>query len=64
MDNISVVIVEDDDLIREGIANIIDEQSGYRCSGSFSNGEAMLESVKLINPQIVPDLSKLVRQKV
>jgi len=56
--------VEDDDLIREGIANIIDEQSGYRCSGSFSNGEAMLESVKLINPQIVPDLSKLVRQKV
>jgi len=53
LDNISIVIVEDDDLIREGIANIIDEQSGYKCSGSFSNGEAMLEKVKLINPQIV-----------
>ncbi|MFA6980349.1 MAG: response regulator transcription factor [Ignavibacteriaceae bacterium] len=53
MDNISVVIVEDDDLIREGMANIIDEQSGYRCSGSFSNGEALLEKINLINPKIV-----------
>jgi DNA-binding NarL/FixJ family response regulator len=53
LDNISVVIVEDDDLIREGMANIIDEQSGYRCSGSFSNGEALLEKINLINPKIV-----------
>ena len=53
MGSISVIIVEDDDLIREGIANIIDEQAGYKCSGSFSSGEAMLEKVKLINPKIV-----------
>lgn len=53
MDNISVVIVEDDDLIREGMTNIIDEQFGYRCSGSFSNGEALLEKINLINPKIV-----------
>ena len=53
MDNISVVIVEDDDLIREGMANIIDEQSGFTCSGSFSSGEALLEGIDLINPKIV-----------
>jgi len=50
---VHVVIVEDDDLIRDGIANILDDQNGYKCYGSFSSGEAMLEKIGSINPRII-----------
>ncbi len=53
METIKVIIVEDDDLIRDGIANILDDQLGYQCSGSFPSGELMLENVKSINPRII-----------
>ena len=52
MENINVVIVEDDDLIREGLATVIDEQPGFKCTGSYSSAEELLENIKISDPKI------------
>ena len=53
MKNIDVIIVEDDEQIREGLSRVLEESSGCRCLGSFSTGEAALEKVKSLNPQVI-----------
>ncbi len=53
MKNIDVIIVEDDEQIREGLSRVLEESSGCRCLGSFSTGEAALEKAKLLNPQVI-----------
>ncbi len=53
MDNISVMIVEDDRLMREKLKEVLDQSSGWQCVGAFSSGEAALEEVTSLNPHVI-----------
>ena len=53
MENVNIIIVEDDQLIREGLSSSIDEYPGFRCIGTFSSAEEMLEKVEELEPQII-----------
>jgi DNA-binding NarL/FixJ family response regulator len=52
MDAIEVAIVEDDAVIREGLALLIDGTHGFRCQQTFGSVEEALEA-KLSTPQVV-----------
>jgi DNA-binding NarL/FixJ family response regulator len=43
---ITVVIIEDDTTIREGLTYLINNESGYYVSGSYSNAEEALKQLK------------------
>ena len=49
---IKVSIIEDDDWIRENLANQIRQTSGFLCSGCYQNGEDALNQM----PRNVPDV--------
>lgn len=53
VENISVVIVEDDRQIREGLSDVLNKAPGCRCVGSFSSGEAALKNVNSLDPQVI-----------
>lgn len=48
-----VIIVEDDELVREGLLYIINNSKDYKCEGSFSSSEEALKNFRKINPEIV-----------
>ena len=50
---ISVVVVEDNDAIREGLKLLIDGTDGYSCIGSFPGCELMLKSLAKLNPDVL-----------
>ncbi len=50
---ISVVVVEDNDSIREGLKILIDGTEGYRCLETFSRSETMLKKIIDLNPDIL-----------
>jgi DNA-binding NarL/FixJ family response regulator len=50
---IDVVIVEDNDTIREGLAALINGTSGYSCVASFGDCESFLSNLKDINVNVV-----------
>lgn len=50
---ISVVLVEDRDMIRSGLEMLIDGTDGYQCTGAYRDCESMLESVVELNPDII-----------
>lgn len=50
---ISVVVVEDNDAIREGLKLLIDGTAGYRCAGAFSSCDVMLKNIEKINPDVL-----------
>ncbi len=50
---ISVVIVEDRDMIRSGLEMLIDGTDGYQCVGAYRDCESMLESVVELDPDII-----------
>jgi len=50
---IKVVVVEDNDSIREGLKILIDGTEDYSCVASFSECEAMLKSIKKLNPDVL-----------
>ncbi len=50
---INVVVVEDNDTIREGLKILIDGTEGYRCLASFDKCELMLKNLKKLNPDVL-----------
>lgn len=50
---ISVVIVEDRDMIRSGLEMLIDGTDGYQCVGAYRDCESMLENVVELDPDII-----------
>lgn len=53
MENLNIVIVEDDEQIREGLSYSIELYPGFHCIGTFSNAEEMLEQVEELDPRII-----------
>ncbi|MGA8263525.1 MAG: response regulator transcription factor [Ignavibacteriaceae bacterium] len=50
---IKVVVVEDNDSIREGLKILIDGTDDYSCIASFSECETMLKNIKKLNPDVL-----------
>jgi DNA-binding NarL/FixJ family response regulator len=50
---ISVIVVEDNDAIREGLKILIDGTSGYKCVGAFSSCDVMLKNLEKLNPDVL-----------
>ena len=52
-EQISVVIVEDDKLIREGIAELINSTSGFQLNAVFENCEVALKEINKVLPDVI-----------
>ena len=50
---IKVVVVEDNNSIREGLKILIDGTEDYSCIASFSECETMLKNIKKLNPDVL-----------
>ncbi|RJP65067.1 MAG: DNA-binding response regulator [Ignavibacteriales bacterium] len=50
---IEIIIVEDNNRIREGLSVLLDGTDGFKCRGVYSNCEAMLEKIGDSEPDIV-----------
>ena len=50
---LNVVVVEDNDAIREGLKILIDGTEGYSCIGAFEDCESMLKQIKKLNPDVM-----------
>jgi len=50
---INVVVVEDNDTIRDGLKILIDGTEGYHCLASYNKCELMLKNLKKLNPDVV-----------
>ena len=50
---INVVIVEDNETIREGLAALINGTTGYSCVGSFNDCETFLDKLKSLSVDVV-----------
>ena len=50
---IKVAIVEDDDQVRENLATLVGEASGFECAGTFASGERALEGMPRRAPDVV-----------
>jgi len=50
---ISVVIVEDNHTIREGLASLINGTTGYKCVGDYISCETFLTDLEKVNPDVV-----------
>jgi len=50
---IKVAIVEDDLRIREELAKLIDRNDGFRCVGTFADGETALSGIPRLRPDVV-----------
>ena len=50
---ITVAIVEDDFKTRENLQTMLREAPGYQCVGAFSSGEAALEGLPKLRPEVV-----------
>lgn len=49
----TILIADDHDIIREGIKNILRNQTEYKIVGEAENGEEVLEKVKELTPDIL-----------
>ncbi|MCL5028661.1 MAG: response regulator transcription factor [Bacteroidetes bacterium] len=50
---INVVVVEDNDAIREGLKLLIDGTDGYSCIGSYPRCDLMLKNLAKLNPDVL-----------
>jgi YesN/AraC family two-component response regulator len=50
---INIIIVEDNETIREGLRILIDGTENYHCSATFSNCEDMLKKIKKLEFDIM-----------
>ncbi len=50
---INVVVVEDNDTIREGLIILIDGTEGYTCLAAYPKCETMIKNVKRLNPDVL-----------
>jgi len=53
MSKTKIVIVEDDDLIRNGLQYLLNQAQDYKTIGSFSDAESALLNIEELNPDIV-----------
>jgi len=53
MNDVTVLIVDDQRLIREGIASLLDIQEGIRVVGTAVNGQEAVEQALAISPDVV-----------
>src|SRR6266404_658858 len=51
--SIKVSLVEDDDLVRESLAILINGASGFTCVGAYATSEEALEKVAAEQPDVV-----------
>ena len=49
---ISVVLVEDQETVRLGLAALLDGTPGYRCAGAFRSGEELLAGLVRVRPRV------------
>ncbi len=50
---ITIAIVEDDFKTRENLQALLREKTGFKCLGVFSNGEAAIEGMPKLKPDVV-----------
>jgi DNA-binding NarL/FixJ family response regulator len=50
---IKVIVVEDNDSIREGLKILINGTEGYNCAASYSDCESMLRNIKKLSPDVL-----------
>ena len=50
---ITTVIVEDIEIVRNGLAAIINATEGYKCIGAFGDTESMLEEIEDLVPDVL-----------
>ena len=50
---IKVIVVEDNDTIREGLKMLIDGTEGYSCIGAYLKCELMLKSIERLKPDVL-----------
>ncbi len=50
---INVLVVEDNPIIRSGLAALIDGTEGFKCSGAFADCETMLAELEELLPDVV-----------
>ena len=50
---IKVVVVEDNDAIREGLKILIDGTEGYSCVAAYSGCDIMLKNLEKLNPDVM-----------
>ena len=50
---IKVVVVEDNDAIREGLKILIDGTEGYSCIAAYSRCDVMLKNLEKLNPDVM-----------
>lgn len=50
---IKVVVVEDNDTIREGLKILIDGADGFTCLGVYPKCELMIKNIKKLNPDVL-----------
>lgn len=53
MRDVKIVIVEDDQTVREGLKMLISGSAGFICVGAFSNGEEALHEIPLLRPDVI-----------
>lgn len=53
LDLISIIVIDDNRLLREGIASMIRSQTGFRVLAAAADAEEALETVRTANPDIV-----------
>lgn len=49
---INVAIIEDNNIIREGLAALINGTDGYKCIGSFGDAESFIKKIESIEPNV------------
>ncbi len=50
---INIIVVEDNETIREGLKILIDSTKGYNCIAAYSGCDAMLKSIKKQSPDVL-----------
>jgi DNA-binding NarL/FixJ family response regulator len=50
---ITVVIVEDNKIINQSLASLLNRSKGFRCAGAFYDCESMLKEIVQLNPDIL-----------
>ncbi len=53
MEDIRVLVVDDQAVVRDGLAIVIDHQSGLRCVGAASDGLDALEMARALRPDVI-----------
>ncbi len=50
---INVVVVEDQDILRDGLVNLLNNNVGFSCPGAFPDCESMLEKIESLDADLI-----------